>query len=258
MPEADLTDTRARMTGTVPSSKILTTEIPRYAEDYASRLLSIPDTASAVADALDELGVGAVIDSTDLNPVTNDARMCGPAVTLRYVPLGGDVTGNRVAGRGITFGDRDLYGLGRSGDVAVMDCSGSRSGAVMGALSARWAVKAEMGGCVVDGAIRDTASIIASGLPVWSTARRPAAARYRYETVQMNGPVSLCGHLVNPGDYLVADIDGVCVIPFFDVPRVVDYCENAHRTEVAFIERIDAASTLEELVAGLTPGTAPV
>jgi regulator of RNase E activity RraA len=257
MPETDLTDTRARMTGTVAPSKILATEIPRYAEDYASRLLAIPDTASAVADALDELGVGAVINATDLAPVSEQARMCGPSVTLRYIPLGGDVTGNRVAGRGITFGDRDLYGLGRSGDVAVMDCSGSRSGAVMGALSARWAVKAEIMGCVVDGAIRDTASILASGLPVWSAARHPAAARYRYETVQMNGPVSLCGHLVNPGDYLVADIDGVCVIPFFDVPRVVDFCENAHRAEIVFIDRIDAATSLEELVAGLTPGTSP-
>ncbi|WP_016884883.1 MULTISPECIES: RraA family protein [unclassified Rhodococcus (in: high G+C Gram-positive bacteria)] len=257
MADTDLTDSRARMTGTVPPSKILTTEIPRYVEDYSTRLLSIPDVASAVADALDELGIGAAITATDLPPVAADARMCGPAVTLRYVPLGGDVTGNRETGRGTTFGDRDLYGLGRPGDVAVMDCSGSRSGAVMGALSARWAVKAEIAGCVVDGAIRDTASILASGLPVWSATRNPAAARYRYETVQMNGQVSLFGHLVNPGDYIVADIDGVCVIPFFDVPRVVEHCENAHRTEVAFIDRIDAAATLEELVAGLTPGTAP-
>lgn len=257
MPDTDLTDTTARMTGTVPQSKILTTEIPRYLEDYASRFLAIPDTASAVADALDELGIGAVISATDLTAVTDQARVCGPAVTLRYVPLGGDVTGNRESGRGTTFGDRDLYGLGRAGDVAVMDCSGSRSGAVMGALSARWGVKAEIGGCLIDGAIRDSASIVASGLPVWSAARQPAAARYRYETVQMNGPVSLCGHLVNPGDYVVADLDGVCVIPFFDVPRVVDFCENAHRSEIAFIERIDAAATLEELVAGLNPDIAP-
>ncbi|MFC9360831.1 RraA family protein [Rhodococcus sp. NPDC057014] len=257
MADTDFTYTTGRMTGTVPPSKILTTEIPRYAEDYASRLLSIPDITSAVADALDELGIGVAINASDLPPVAADARMCGPAVTLRYVPLGGDVTGNRENGRGTTFGDRDLYGLGRPGDVAVMDCSGSRSGAVMGALSARWAVKAEIAGCVVDGAIRDTASILASGLPVWSATRNPAAARYRYETVQMNGPVSLAGHLVNPGDYIVADIDGVCVIPFFDVPRVVEHCEHAHGTEVAFIDRIDAAATLEELVAGLTPGTAP-
>ena len=70
--------------------------------------------------------------------------------------------------------------------------------------------------------------------------------------MQLNGPVSLVRHLVQPGDYVVADIDGVCVIPFFDVPRVVEHCENATATEAAFIDRIDAAATLEELVAGLT------
>ena len=73
------------------------------------------------------------------------------------------MTSNRDSSRGTVFGDRDLYGLGRPGDVAVMDCSGSRSGAVMGALSARWAVKAGIAGCVVDGAIRDSASILDTG-----------------------------------------------------------------------------------------------
>ncbi|MGW4479972.1 RraA family protein [Rhodococcus triatomae] len=257
MPETGLLNPAARMTGTVPPSKIARVEIPRHAEDYSSRLMAIPDTTSAVADALDELGVGAVVRSSDLSPVVDGTRMCGPAVTLRYIPLDGDATANRERGRGTTFGDRDLYGLGRPGDVAVIDCSGSRSGAVMGALSARWAAKAEIAGCVVDGAIRDTASISVSGVPVWSATRNPAAARYRYETVQLNGPVSVCGHLVDPGDYVVADSDGVCVIPFADVPRVVDFCENAHLAEVAFIGRIDAAATLEDLVAGLPSGATP-
>jgi regulator of RNase E activity RraA len=138
-----------------------------------------------------------------------------------------------------------------------MDCSGSRSGAVMGALSARWAVKAGIAGCIVDGAIRDSASILETGLPVWSATRRPGAARYRYETVQLNGPVSLCGNLVQPGDYLVADTDGVCVVPFDAVPMVVEHCERASVAEVAFIDRIESAATLEDLVSGLKSEVTP-
>nr|WP_308015132.1 RraA family protein [Nocardia coffeae] len=210
-----------------------------------------------MADALDQFGIGAVIGSRELEPIQDTSRLCGPAVTLRYIPLGGDVTGNRTSGAGMIFGDRDLYGLAHPGDVGVVDCSQSRTGAVMGALSARWASKAELGGCVIDGAIRDTASIRNTGLPVWSAVRRPAAARYRYETVELNGPVALCGHLVRPGDYIVADIDGICVIPFAEVPRVVEFCENANRVEVAFIEKIAAATSLEDLVAGLGAGTSP-
>ncbi|ANZ27403.1 methyltransferase [Rhodococcus sp. WB1] len=246
-----------RMPGAISPEKIHTTAIPRHNENFSARLLAVPDTASAVADALDELGLGADIDVDTLQPLVPTGRVCGPAVTVRYVPLGGDPSSNRRNGEGTVFGDRDLYGLGRPGDIAVMDCSGSRSGAVMGALSARWAVKAGIAGCIVDGAIRDTASILDTGLPVWSAARRPAAARYRYETVQLNGPVCLGGHQVHPGDYLVADRDGICIIPFFDVPQVVEHCERAHLAETAFIDRIDAAPSVEDLVAGLGSGATP-
>ncbi|TQC50819.1 RraA family protein [Rhodococcus sp. WS4] len=250
-------DHHNRLTGTVPESKIRTTEIPRYDTDFATRLLAIPDVSSAVADALDEFGGGAVLDSTALQPLAAGDTLCGPAVTLRYIPLGGDVSSVRDSKSWNGAGDRDVYGLGRPGDVAVMDCSSSRAGAVMGTLSARWALKAGIAGCVVDGAVRDSASILDTGLPVWSAARRPNSARYRYEVIELNGPVSLCGYLVQPGDYIVADIDGVCVIPFFDVPGVVEFCENASATEAAFIDRIDAASSLEELVAGLGSGHTP-
>ncbi|MCB8913735.1 RraA family protein [Rhodococcus rhodochrous] len=246
-----------RTTGAISSDKIRKADIPRHSEDYAARFLAIPDTTSAVADALDELGIGADIDVDTLRPLAPTGRICGPAVTVRYIPLGADPSSNRHAGRGTVFGDRDLYGLGRPGDIAVMDCSGSRSGAVMGALSARWAVKAGIAGCLVDGAIRDTESIIDTGLPVWSATTRPAAARYRYDTVELNGPVCLGGRLVEPGDYLVADRDGICIIPFLDVPRVVEHCSKAHAAELAFIERIDAAPSLEALVAGLGSGTTP-
>ena len=257
MSDSSSIDRPNRLTGTVPMSKIRATEIPRYETDFATKLLAIPDVSSAVADALDEFGGGAVLDSTALQPLSAGDKLCGPAVTLRYIPLEDDVSSVRDSKSWSGGGDRDVYGLGRPGDVAVMDCSGSRAGAVMGTLSARWALKAGIAGCVVDGAVRDSASILDTGLPVWSAARRPNSARYRYDVVELNGPVSLCHYLVQPGDYMVADIDGVCVIPFADVPRVVDYCQNASSTEAAFIDRIDAASSLEELVAGLGSGTAP-
>ncbi|SNT35517.1 RraA family protein [Rhodococcoides kyotonense] len=246
-----------RTTGTVPQSKIATDRVPRHDTDLASRLLEVPDTSSAVADALDELGIGSVLGSTGLAPLSDDSRVCGQAVTLRYIPLDADVTANRNAGRGKVFGDRDLYGIGSPGDVAVMDCSGLQSGAVMGALSAKWAVKAGIAGCIVDGSVRDSGSILASDLPVWSAGRMPAAARYRYEIAEVNGPVVLRGNTVRPGDYIVADIDGVCIVPFEDMPRVVEYCEEAQRAEATFVERIDAASSLEKLIEGMTPGTAP-
>lgn len=251
------TDIAARTTGAVPPERIVRVDIPRHSADFSARLLAIPDTAATVADALDEFGIGAVIGSGGLQPVDPAARLCGPAVTLRWVPVGADAAGNRRNGVRTVQGDRDLYGLAQPGDIGVVDCSGVRTAAVLGALSARWAVKAGLGGCVVDGAVRDTASVRDTGLPVWAAAHWPASARFRLDAVALNGPITLCGNGIRPGDYIVADVDGVCVIPFADVPRVVGYCEDAHRSEIAFTARIDEAASLEELVAGLRPGTSP-
>lgn len=252
-----MTQAASRLTGAVPASKIAINEIPRHRDDFAARLLAIPDVASAVADALDQLDVGFAAGTDTARPISPGLRCAGPAVTLRYQPSPLSVTQNRSQGTAMVFGDRDVYGIGQPGDIAVMDCAGDRTGAVMGALSARWAAKAGIGGVIVDGAVRDSASIIDSAVPVFSASRCPAAARYRYDLIELNGPVTVFGHYVAPGDYLVADDDGVCVIPFADVARVVELCEAADQAERAFITRIEAAPTLEDLVAGLQPGSAP-
>jgi 4-hydroxy-4-methyl-2-oxoglutarate aldolase len=252
-----MTQMASRVTGAVPADKINSPDIPRHDDDFAARLMAIPDVASAVADALDQLDVGFAAGTDAARPVTPGLRCAGPAVTLRYQPSSLSVAQNRTQGTAMIFGDRDVYGLGQPGDIAVMDCASDRTGAVMGALSARWAAKAGIGGVVVDGAVRDSASIIDSAVPVFSASRCPAAARYRYDLIELNGPVTVFGYPVRPGDYVVADDDGVCVIPFAEVPRVVVHCESADQAERAFISRIEAAPTLEHLVASLQPGSAP-
>ncbi|AFR49804.1 RraA family protein [Gordonia sp. KTR9] len=239
---------RARRPGNIDDVLIATEHIQRHGDDLSRRLLVLPDMSSAVADALDELCVGAVIAASVLTPVSPDSRICGPAITLRYGRLDADASGNRVKGRGLQFGDRDLYGLGSPGDVAVMDCSGATDAAVVGGLSAMWAQKAGIAGCVVDGAIRDTDSIQETGHPTWSQTRTPRAARYRYQTLAINSPIVLQGNVVRPGDYIVADRDGICVIPFHSVPDVVDHCEDAQLREDWLAQTIHAAPTLEDLI----------
>ncbi|MCD2264331.1 RraA family protein [Dietzia aurantiaca] len=234
-----------------------TTSIPRAPADLLPRLRSVPDVSSAVADALDELGVGGCVPTERLRPLDPDLVVVGQVVTLRYRRLDGDVSTNREAGRGRVFGDRDLYGLGRPGDVAVMDCGGSTDAAVVGALSAKWAAKAGIAGCLVDGPVRDTASIMQVRLPVWSVGSVPRAARYRLEVAELNGPVDLAGVTVRPGDVVAADRDGVAVIPFAAVAEVVGFCERAHREEERFVAVIDAAETLEDLVAHTAGGSTP-
>ena len=253
-----MTPPRDRLTGRLDDSLFTAWEIPRLDPDLLDRLREVPDTASAVADALDELGRGGCVPPATLTPVVGaDGVVVGQSVTLRYRRLDGDVSTNREADRGRVFGDRDLYGLAAPGDVAMIDCGGSVDAAVVGALSARWAVTAGVAGCVVDGPVRDTASISDTGLPVWSTGTSPESARYRLEVAELNGPVELCGVPVRPGDVVVADRDGVAVIPLDVVEKVVEFCERGHRDEERLIAVIDDAADLPDLVARTAGGNTP-
>lgn len=247
----------ARLPGVVPRNRIVSVDVPRHDRGLTERLRAVPDVASAVADALDELGVGAVVPGHRLPRTAGAGPVCGPAVTVRYALLGGDVTANRVAGRGRVLGDRDLYGLAHPGDVAVMDGSVARDIAILGGLSARWAALAGLAGIVLDGAARDSDTLREIGLGVWSTGRNPACARYRLEAVELNGPVSLFGHLVHPGDHVVADDDGVCIVPHTDLPAVVEHCVAAQRAEQELTALLENADDVTQVVAALRDRTAP-
>ena len=104
-------DRRERLTGRLDDSLITARTIPRLAPGLLDRLRNVPDTSSAVSDALDELGRGGCVPPAALTSVWGDDVVVGQSVTLRYRRLDGDVSTNRGAGRGRVFGDRDLYGL---------------------------------------------------------------------------------------------------------------------------------------------------
>lgn len=237
-----------RLVGQVEIDVIHTADVPRHDAALVAALMGLPDVASAVADALDELGAGDVLGTAELSPLATGMRVCGPAVTLRYVGMHGQPGVHRAAGAKVLAGDRDLYGVASAGDVAVVDCGGVQNSAVMGGLSARWAQKAGVAGCVVDGAVRDSADIVATGLPVWSRSRTPMSARYRVEAVAINDVVNVGGARVRPGDYIVGDDDGVCVVPFDLVPTVVEMCLRNQHEEQRLLDAFDQTTDLAHLV----------
>ncbi|WP_151475463.1 RraA family protein [Streptomyces albicerus] len=241
---------RRRLIGQFDPERIRTTEVPRHDLVPLEAWAALPGLSSLVADALDEMGAGAVLGTDAVAPLAPGMRVCGPAVTLRYVGVHGEPSTHRAARAAILAGDRDLYAVARPGDVAVMDCGGVTS-AVMGGLSAQWALTAGVAGCLVDGAVRDTTAIVDSGLPVWSRHRNPLAARHRVEAVAVNDVVNIAGRPVRPGDYIVGDADGICIVPHALVPAVAERCLAAHAAEEELTAAIATATDLEELVRAL-------
>jgi regulator of RNase E activity RraA len=101
----------------------------------------------------------------------------------------------------------------KPGDVGVIVMDGTLDIAAMGNLMATAALERGMAGMVLDGAIRDMWDIRRMGLTVYARSKSPRTTVGHYATVAKNVPVECAGVTVRPGDIIVADEDGVVVVP---------------------------------------------
>jgi 3-hexulose-6-phosphate synthase/6-phospho-3-hexuloisomerase len=162
-----------------------------------------------------------------------DARAVGPAVTVRTVP--GDWA------KPVEAIDRC-----RPGDVLVIDAGGVPP-AVWGELATHSAKNRGLAGVVVHGAIRDTRDVARVGVPVF--ARTTAAHAGEPKGLgEIGGPLRVDGIECRPGDWVVADVDGVLVVPARKAVEIANramYCLEAENRIRAEIE--GQASTLAEV-----------
>jgi 4-hydroxy-4-methyl-2-oxoglutarate aldolase len=249
--EHELSAVRDRLLGLIDEERIRAVEIDRPARKVVDRYLALTDLCSTVSDAMDELGVGCSIPAHELTPLADGQRVCGPAITVRYVPADGNPGAHYQRGDRARLADRDLYGVGQTGDIAVFDCGGHADVSVMGGLSTRWAKRLNIAGCVVDGGVRDVHSIRAQGLSVWSRGRTPITGKHRMEAVEINGTVALGRARVEPGDLVVADDSGVCVVPRAQVDNVLNRCETAAAAEAEVIALIDQHASVAKVTSAL-------
>jgi 4-hydroxy-4-methyl-2-oxoglutarate aldolase len=245
--------TPSRMYGAVPAERIRIGSSIQFSDSLRKRFLALPDMACAVSDALDNLGLGGVVPARVVGPLASGARVCGPAATLRAVPYGGDPAAHRARNAPALLGDRDLYGLARPGDVAVLAAGGDLRAAVVGELSAAWARIGGIAALMVDGLIRDVEALRRQSIPVWSRGAGASSARYRLETVELNGPVSFAGLTIRPGDLIAADSNGIAVIPANAVDAVLAECDRAAAAEAPMADALATAGSLEELIARVGP-----
>jgi regulator of RNase E activity RraA len=107
----------------------------------------------------------------------------------------------------------EMIDAAKPGEVGVIVMEGTLDIAAMGNLMGSAAVVRGMAGMVLDGAIRDVWDIRRMGLTVYARSATPRTAVGHYATVARNVPVECGGVTVRPGDIVVADEDGVVVVP---------------------------------------------
>lgn len=232
------------LTGRISSGRIACLALPQPPEGAVEALKSLGGPTSAVADALDELGIAGVVGSATLPGSIPGACIVGPALTLRNVARQGTPTA-LVRGAENRMADLEAHNLARPGDVIVIQ--GLPGCSNMGGVAARIGHRQGEAGAIIDGGVRDIGESRGIGYPIWARELTPLTGKWRLEAVEVNGPVDICGVRVYPGDLVVADDCGVCFVPHAHIPAVVAAALKKDRAERAKVAEIDAGLSVPEL-----------
>lgn len=217
---------------TPPVKSVIYSKVPRPHAALIARAAKF-----GIADLHEGLGVVAgrmCLMSPAMVPIAPGQKVCGPAVTAWNYP--GDNLAIHAA----------LY-TAEAGDVLVLTNGGGHQGALWGDVACTFAKKKGLAGTVVHGATRDVDAIRALHYPVWSTAVSVEHPEKR-GPASVNVPVVVDGVLVEPGDVIVGDSDGVLVIPRALLAMAVENAEARAAREVEFRRRIEQGEVLFDIL----------
>lgn len=195
--------------------------------EHEERYAALP--VANVGDAMDRLGV---VDG-GIHAMWKGARLAGPAFTVEVAA-------------GDNAGIHEAIARIKPGEILVVNGHGLSDRALIGELVAERLRSRHCLGIVIDGALRDVDELETMGFPAFARSASPAGP-YRNGPYRVGAPVALGGVVVNPGDIVLGDSDGIAVVPRSELVSVLERAEAKHRSE---------AETRQEIIAG-RPSSVP-
>ena len=192
----------------------------KVALNIAKEFLTLP--VANVSDSMWRLTAGG----SRLRPMHKSGQMAGPALTVKSRP--GD---NLMLHKAIDMAE--------PGDIIVCDAGGDLTNSLMGELMLAHAIKRGVGGFVLDGAVRDVEAFLAVNLPVFAAGvshRGP----YKDGPGEINVSVAIDGMVIEPGDLVIGDWDGVLSIPLDDVESILKKTNEKQAAEAVDMAKIEA------------------
>ena len=190
----------------------------RVSPDMIAKFSKIP--VANVSDVMMRLTAGG----SRLRPMHAGGVLAGPAFTVKTRP--GD---NLIIHKAID--------MAQPGDVVVIDAGGDLTNSLMGEMMLSWAEKRGIAGVILNGAIRDLAYIREHSFPVFAagvTHRGP----YKSGPGETNVPVAIDGMVIEPGDLVMGDDDGIMCVPYDVLNEVYDAAAKKSAGEVKQLDAI--------------------
>ena len=194
----------------------------KISADVVERFARLP--VANVSDSMSRLTAGGA----RLRPMHGSGGLAGPALTVKTAP--GD---NLMVHKAIA--------LAEPGDVIVVDAGGDLTNAITGEMMLMQMVKRGVAGLVINGAIRDAGFIRSQTFPVFAagvTHRGP----YKNGPGEINVAIAIDGMVIEPGDLIIGDDDGLLCVPFDQTEAVFKAATAKFEAEQKQMANIEAGT----------------
>lgn len=172
--------------------------------------------------------------------------MCGPALTLQFVPKREDLQDADEYAQPEKQVHRHVLYHTQPGDVVVVDARGDMKSGIFGEMMLTYFLGKGGAGVVIDGCLRDYPNAKHLDLGLWVRGLTP---NFHTQTDLMpwgvNVPIACGGTFVMPGDIIIADDDGAVVVPVAHAEELIRRASNHHDWEEFSKERLLAGGELK-------------